>query len=106
MIEDDSISLIKLNLYSKDKMSDTTELEHPPATTVQSNMISKLTEEAKMLHAISKELLIQSPIDYNRVNEIKAKLKTLDILKSGGQSTNAANRIAEKLIEMDKVIPK
>ena len=102
MIEDDSISVTKLRSCLKYKISEAAELKNSPSlATEQSNMICKLTEEAKMLHIISKELFIQSPIDYDRVNEVKAKLKTLDILGSGEQAANAAKRIAKKLIEMD-----
>lgn len=65
----------------------------------------QLTEEIKYVQSLTQELLSKPVVNSERVEEIKLKLKSnlMDILSTGKSAEDAAKRIAEKMIDLDRL---
>ncbi|MCS5708632.1 hypothetical protein CC99x_006875 [Candidatus Berkiella cookevillensis] len=68
----------------------------------------QITEKLKFLNNISNELSKQSPVDAGRVEEVKLKLQNfeLSIQQPGEAGEKAAEKIAKKMMEMEKFLSK
>jgi hypothetical protein len=70
--------------------------------------LMQITEKLKFLNNISHELSKQNPIDPKRVEEVKLKVQKLelDIQQPGKTGEKASEKIAEKMMEMEKFLSK
>lgn len=107
--------LLNANLYVKtDDVSpeqNTEELIRTASGSGESPLTDSLlhiTDKLKLVKNLSNELASQNPVDAKRVEEIKIKIQNLElgIQQSGAAGEKAADKIAKKMLEMEKFLSK
>lgn len=102
---DPSNNPINLNSQSEN-------VTRPPAQTdsakdsEESKSQLALSKQTKQLQEIQERLINQNSVDSKRVEEVKNKLKDLeiDLTKPGPNLDKISQRIADKIIEMDEFL--
>lgn len=107
--------LLNANLYVKtDDVSPEQKTEDLISTASSSgespltDSLLHITDKLKLVKNLSNELASQNPVDAKRVEEIKLKIQNLElgIQQPGAAGEKAADKIAKKMLEMEKFLSK